>query len=229
MLNYKRVFSQAIDILQPDITIPVAGGYAIRGPLAETVNWLQNRTLDHNQLIDYHMNHGAYQNTNIMPVQPGLKIDVDASNYIGTRYQPWSVEKLKDFFTKLSKEKIVSKIRANRLVPSLGRLMGIARRNMWGYQKKNNILPNYTVYFDIHDIGKMYKLSLDDEQLNEQKQDIEKKKPYLCLRLDQNTMLEWLLGCEDFNMLDSGHRISFYREPNDYVVEVYFLLSLFRV
>jgi hypothetical protein len=48
--------------------------------------------------------------------------------------------------------------------------------------------------------------------------------------LNQNTLIEWLLGLEDFNMLDSGHRISFYREPVEkYVQEAYFLMSLLRL
>ena len=53
--------------------------------------------------------------------------------------------------------------------------------------------------------------------------------PYLRITLDQDTMLEWLLGFEDFNMLDSGHRLEFYRAPNDYVPEAYVLMSLLRL
>ena len=57
----------------------------------------------------------------------------------------------------------------------------------------------------------------------------EKKKPFLRMKMTQDTLMEWLLGYEDFNMLDSGHRFKFFREPNTYVVEVYFSLSLFRL
>ena len=34
---------------------------------------------------------------------------------------------------------------------------------------------------------------------------------------------------EDFNMLDSGHRIEFFRSPEVYVVEAYYLMSLLRI
>jgi hypothetical protein len=49
------------------------------------------------------------------------------------------------------------------------------------------------------------------------------------MTLDQDTLLEWLLGFEDFNMLDSGHRIKFFRAPNQYLQEAYYLMSLLRL
>ena len=50
------------------------------------------------------------------------------------------------------------------------------------------------------------------------------------MTLDQNTLMEWLLGLEDFNMLDSGHRISFWREPiATYEQQAYYLMSLLRL
>ena len=114
-------------------------------------------------------------------------------------------------------------------VPALERLMSIARKNLWACQQKNKMIVDYTIYFDIYDIGKKYELSLSNEELCEVKNNTNESIPYLVLKLTQNTMLEWLLGCEDFNMLDSGHRINFYRKPNDLINEAYYLLCLFRV
>lgn len=49
------------------------------------------------------------------------------------------------------------------------------------------------------------------------------------MNLDQDTLLEWFLGFEDFDILDSGHRIEFFRAPEIYVVEAYYLISLLRI
>ena len=93
--------------------------------------------------------------------------------------------------------------------------------------KKNNMKLNYNVYFDVYDVSKTYGINLNNYELLFDIKDY--FDPYLKIIIDQNTFLEWLLGYEDFNMLDSGHRIKFYRKPNKYVVETYFLLSLFKI
>jgi len=227
--NYARVFSNAVDILKPKISIPVAGGFAIRGPHAETVNWLQNKSLDHHDLMDFHQKNGEFKEANIMPVQPGLEIDVDKAEYSKGEYRAWTKDELKSFFSELSDIQIVSKVKTDGPVPALSNLLINARSNMWKRQQKLNMIPDYTIYLEISDYHKTYELKLNADVLREVPVTEKKQEPYLRMKLDQDTMLEWLLGYEDFNMLDSGHRISFFRQPNNYVVEAYFLMSLFRI
>jgi len=227
--NYFTIFSNAVDILKPKISIPVAGGYAIRGPYAETVNWLQNRTLDHRNIIDFHKKNGKYKDAKIVPVQPNLEMDVETGNFINGEYQSWTKDQMKSFFKDLANEKIIPKVKTNSPVPGLINMLKTARDNMWKHQQRLGMNLDYTIYFEIVDYHKTYELKLNTNKLIEIPNNQKKASAYLNMKLNQDTMLEWLLGYEDFNMLDSGHRILFYRKPNDYIVEAYYLMSLFRL
>ncbi len=227
--NYFKIFSNAVDVLKPKIAIPVAGGYAIRGPYAETVNWLQNRTLDKNEIIDFHNKNGDYKDTKIIPVQPGLEVNVETGDFIKGGYKPWTTDQLKSFFKELADEKIIPKVKTSSLVPGLLSMMKTARINLWRHQQRLGMILDYTIYFEIIDYQKTYELDLSTNELHNIPAGQKKVGRYLSMKLDQDTMLEWLLGYEDFNMLDSGHRIIFNRNPNDYVVEAYYLMSLFRL
>mgnify|MGYP001268017595 CR=1 FL=1 len=226
---YLKMFSSAVDILKPEIAIPVAGGFAIRGHKDKSVNWLQMRFLNHNDIKDYHNKYGNYKKSKILPMQPEIEIDLVKKEYTNYMYQPWTKEQSEEYFNQLAKEKIKPLVETQYEVPCISRLMSTARKNLWIYQENHGMKPDYKIYFDIYDINKLFELSLSVNEIKELKYKSVKKKPYLRMKIDQNTMLEWLLGFEDFNMLDSGHRISFFRDPNDYVVEAYYLMSLFRL
>ena len=227
--NYANVFSNAVDILKPRVTIPVAGGYAIRGPKAETANWIQNRSLNHDELINFHRANGSYKEANIILVQPGLELDVAQGKVVRGHYRAWSKSELLEFFKELSLVKIEPKLKTEGPVPSLKKLLTDARTNLWNRQQKLEMIPNYSIYLELSDYNKCFELKLNENSLVEKNIEDKKNEPYLRMKLDQDTMMEWLLGYEDFNMLDSGHRISFFRKPNDYIVEAYYLMSMFRL
>lgn len=227
--DYKKIFSKAVDILKPKVTIPVAGGFAIRGPHAQTVNWLQIRSLDHGDIISFHQENGTYKEAKILPVQPGVEIDVEQGGYVGKGYIPWTKEQQENFFRELSQIKIEPKVKLKGEAPALLKLLKIARKNLWVKQSELQMTPKYRIYFDVFDIDKIYELDFETDQITEITKSNELIQPMLKMKLDQNTLFEWLLGYEDFNMLDSGHRILFSRVPNTYVVEAYYLMSLFRI
>lgn len=227
--EYKKIFSNAVDVLRPRTTIPVAGGFAIRGPLAESVNWLQIRTLDHEEITSYHQANSNYTEANILPVQPGVEIDIDTGRYLKDSYQPWSKDQQANFFKELSLIKIEPKVKLTNKAPALFKLLHIARQNLWNKQNELKMFPQYKVYFSITDIDEVFELNLEKNEIIKINNYDEMKEPFLQMKMDQNTIFEWLLGYEDFNMLDSGHRISFNRVPNVYIVEAYYLMSLFRL
>lgn len=226
--NYKKVFVEAIDILKPKLTIPVAGGFAIRGPVSPIANWLQNRSLNHHEIINFYKENSSFKNSRIRPVQPGIEIDLNTLDYIGDGYRPWSKEQLAEYFEELGRVKIEPKVKVDGEAPALPNLLKIATQNLNKHQERLGMRPDYRIILDIQDIKRSFQLNLLDGGI-EELTNTQFKEPYLKVLLEQDTLLEWLLGYEDFNMLDSGHRLRFFRKPNDYVVEAYYLMSLFRI
>ena len=70
-------------------------------PYAETANWLQNRTLNKNEIIDFHNKNGVYKNVKIISTQPGLELDINTGDFLEGDYKPWTEKQLKVFFKKL--------------------------------------------------------------------------------------------------------------------------------
>lgn len=238
--RYAKVFTEAVDVLNPRVVVPVAGGFAIRGPLAETVNWVQCRRLNMLELVEHYNKLSKNKSSIVRPMQPGMELDVDKAAYIKGEYHVWTDSELKAHFKKLSLEKPQALVSTQTTIPNFGKLIQSARNALWLRQEKNGMKPDYRIYFDILGASKIYEIDLSKNYFNEfaklsdNSADTQKmpemKPPYLRMRLDQDTMLEWLLGLEDYNMLDSGHRISFWREPvANYVQEAYFLMSLLRL
>ena len=127
-----------------------------------------------------------------------------------------------------TKNMINIRIKSKGKIPGLFNLIKVARNNMWEGQNRNNMIFDYNLYIENSTSKEIFEIPTNKNEVNEVDK-LNKQKPFLKLKLDQDTLLEWLLGYEDFNMLDSGHRISFLRKPNDYKVEAYFILSLFRL
>ena len=226
--KFDQMFSNAIDILQPKMAIPVAGGFAIRGDHPIETNYLQIRHLDENKTLDFHNKYGNYQETKIFLMQPGMELDLDAEQITKGKYKVWGEKDLKEYFEQLSNEKIDTKIKTSGKIPNLLNMLRHARANMWSGQKKNNIFLDYFIYIENSCSDEIFEIPVNTDDIS-QVDEIDESKEYLKIKMTQDTLLEWLLGFEDFNMLDSGHRISFSRKPNDYLVEAYYILSLFRL
>lgn len=231
--QYAKVFTEAVDILKPSVVVPVAGGFAIRGIHNPEVNWVQCRRLNMLEVSDYYSRNSTDSSqTRVLPLQPGMELSVSSRSYISGQYKVWSELELKDHFEKLSREPIEGLIKTEVKMKNLGRLVSLARNEMWKKQQKNGMKPDYRIYFDIPNYPRLIEISLSEDQTQEISRSESElmKAPYLKMKLDQDTLLEWLLGLEDYNMLDSGHRISFWREPIQlYVQEVYYLMSLLRL
>lgn len=238
--RYAEVFCSAVQILQPKIVIPVAGGFAIRGRPSETVNWVQCRRLNHLELVEIFKTKLPNSPVKLRPMQPEMILDGETGEYLKGDYHVWTEKELKAHFKKLSDERPLELVQLQEKVPQLGRLIQNARNQLWSKQEKNGMKPDYRIYLDIEGESKVFGIDLSKNEIHElpkERDEAESTRkmlgmqpPYLRMRLNQNTMMEWLLGMEDYNMLDSGHRISFYREPvTTYVQEAYFLMSLLRL
>ncbi|MDO8730726.1 MAG: MBL fold metallo-hydrolase [Candidatus Omnitrophota bacterium] len=221
------VFSRAIDILKPKVVVPIAGGYAIRGLHPVEVNWQQNRIINSIDVVEYHQTHGKVP-TLIVPLQPEMEMDLDGKVIRGA-YKALTIGELTSYFTQLSVTPVDPLIRTRRKLDTLFHLLNKARANLWKKQIQKEMLPDYRIYFDVEGQVDLFEIYLISENFLRVLRTQSLTEPYLKISLDQDTLLEWLLGFEDFNMLDSGHRIRFYRAPNQYVQEVYYLMSWFRL
>ena len=222
------VFGRAVDLLRPRVIVPVAGGYAVRGLHSPKVNWQQIRRINLEEIIECQKLRGGFQ-SRILPMQPGMELDVDRGEMTKGRYRAWSREELQQHFERLSVTPAVKSLATHRPLPALGRLMRSARAQLWKRQQQGKIFSDYRVVLDVEGQASLFEINLQQEELRELPRSGPLEEPYLKMTLDQDTMLEWLLGFEDFNMLDSGHRIAFFRAPNRYVQEAYYLMSLFRL
>ncbi len=222
------VFTRAIDLLRPKITVPVAGGYAIRGLHPIQVNWQQIRRLNLEEIVEYHRERGQYQGL-ISLMQPGMELDADRGEIIKGKYRVWNREELQRHFQQLSATPAVKSLTTHRRHLTLNRLVRNARSQLWRRQEQSKLFPAYRIVLDVEGQSSLFELDLQKDEVLEQPRSAHLVEPYLRMTLDQDTLLEWLLGFEDFNMLDSGHRITFFRVPNLYVQEAYYLMSFLRL
>jgi L-ascorbate metabolism protein UlaG (beta-lactamase superfamily) len=227
MDRFNKAFTKAVEILQPATAIPVAGGFAIRGDHPIETNYLQVRHLDQTKIINF-VRDNSNVTSNIIPMQPDMELDINQHKITTGSYTPWKKDQLDSFFRKISKEKIVKNVETNAKTPGLTKMLNTARANMWKAQENFKLFPDYKVFLSIEDYDILYEIEMNTNTLLETNS-IDRSTPYLKISAEQDTFLEWIMGYEDFNMLDSGHRLKFFREPNIYEVEAYFLLSLFRL
>jgi hypothetical protein len=227
--RYTDGFTTAVDLLRPKVAVPVAGGYAIRGPRAEEVNWYQARRFNQMEIVDHYKSHGTSKETVLLPLQSGMELDADQGVITKGEYHVWTDDELRSHFTKLASETVEPKIKTRSQLRGLETLFDMARKNLWVRQQQQKMFPEYTIYFEIAGRDRIFEVRLDRPETRTLKLDEPRIEPYLTMQFDHDTALEWLLGYEDFNMLDSGHRILFTRRPNIYVVEAYYLMSLFRL
>ena len=227
MDRFNSNFTEAVNLLEPISAIPVAGGFAIRGDHPKETNYLQVRHLDQTAILNY-FSKNTTSKTKIFPMQPDMEFCLNSHKITSKTYQPWTKKELDSFFNKLSKEKIISNVSTTSRVPGLLKMFKNARSNMWDSQVNFKYTPKYRVYLDVEDYDRLFEIEMSSNMLNEVAE-VDKAVPYLKISAPQDTFLEWIMGYEDFNMLDSGHRLKFFREPNIYNVEVYFSLSLFRL
>lgn len=227
--KYTRLFVDAVDALHPQVAVPVAGGYAIRGPYAENVNYLQARRFNHLELVDIYAANGRWPDVAILPMQPGMEVTVEQKAITAGAYHVWTAAELRAHFSALAHETVEPKVHATVRLRALPALVRTARQSLWQRQQALGRFPAYRVYLQVEGYPEHIEIALDSPEVRVLRPGEEPIQPYLRMRLSQDTLVEWVLGVEDFNMLDSGHRISFFREPNEYVVEVYFLMSYLRL
>ena len=226
---FARIFTKAVDILKPKVAVPVAGGFVVKGPHSETVNWYQCRRFNHLEIIEFYENYGSHKDTKIIALQPEMEMDAELGKVTKGEYHVWSKTELDAHFKQIAKEPVHKLISTNRSMKSLPNIFKAVRKNLWEKQIRNKMLPDYYVYFELSDWPKLFELPLHKEEIKEISNKDKLNEPYLKMSLNQDTLLEWFLGFEDFNMLDSGHRIEFFRSPEVYVVEAYYLMSLLRI
>jgi UDP-MurNAc hydroxylase len=227
--KFTRSFVTAVDALAPRVVVPVAGGFMIRGKHATYANKFQVKRTDLTPLVEEYKQRGNHspEDVQIIAMQADMVLDVDSRSVIAGNYHVWSEGELEAYWQELSKIDVKGQISTTSTFRRWWALLDLARANLWEKQKNNQMLPNYRVYLNVND--QLVEISLSGPGTKIVDKVDESAGPYMILTLNQDTFIEWMLGFEDFNMLDSGHRIQFYREPNVYVVEAYYLMSLLRI
>jgi len=226
--KYTDNFIANVNALIPRVVIPVAGGYAIGGKYAEIVNYQQPRSLHKLELKEYCQGK-IPASVEIIPMQDGMSALVEKDSVtISGKYIPLSDAETESYFKKLAALEPERKVITTHKVKNLWNVFNLGRSNLWKRQHNLAFFPEYRIYFEVKGREEVMCLDFTVAETKLVKKS-EYEEPYLTIKLDQDTLLEWLLGLEDFNMLDSGHRMLYDRRPNTYVQEAYVLLSLLRV
>ncbi len=212
--KYAAIFIKAVDILKPTTTVPVGEGYFIRGPGATLVNYFQPKRVSPPQNVR--------EQPGVVLMQPEMEM-LDGVIWNGV-YHEWTAAQVENHFAIIEALPTPKLLELNTMVKEhiMFKLMCAAKANLELTQKHLNMYPDWRISLDLGYGDQPFEMSFAKDVFIKQEN-------HLALKLDHDTMLEWLLGLEDFNMLESGHRITFNRTPNVYCQEVYYLLSLFRI
>ena len=62
------------------------------------------------KVIDFHKKNGKYKDAKILPVQPGLELDIKSGDFLNGDYKPWTKKQMESFFKSLASEKIIPKV-----------------------------------------------------------------------------------------------------------------------
>lgn len=112
---------------------------------------------------------------------------------------------------------------------SVERLVEYARSRLWTAQQRKNYVSPTSIYLDASDIGRRFRIRLDQEHSAEVSWDEPLAQPYLRVSCGYTLLVMLLLGHASWNIADAALFLDYERMPNVYEPEVYVCLNLLKV
>ncbi|MEO8206533.1 MAG: MBL fold metallo-hydrolase [Chthoniobacterales bacterium] len=112
---------------------------------------------------------------------------------------------------------------------AVDRLISHARMRLWASQQRRHFTPAFSLYLEVEDQKKRYRIQLDRENVTEVAWDAPLEEPYLRVGCGYTLMIMLLLGHVSWNIADASLFLDYHRAPNDYDPEIYVCLNLLKV
>jgi UDP-MurNAc hydroxylase len=109
------------------------------------------------------------------------------------------------------------------------RLLTHARERLWTQQERKRFKPGFSLYVDVGDQGKRYRIRLDERGVVEADRTAPLEEPYLKVSGSYTLMIMLLLGHMSWNIADAALFLDYERIPNVYDPEIYVCLNYLRV
>lgn len=224
--QYIAHFAQMTEIINPRLVVPMAAEYAIVGRLykknpyiglasaREAVNTVREATNRRNGV------------TRPIHLDCGTILDVDTGEISGLPVRQFNESDLMRFASELKDIPYSYDWEGSCTdAAELDALIEKARENVWRAQGRLNWNRDYNIYLSIdEDLGYSFNFSeigyvrLDAHQKR-------KKEPYLECFMSRQLLYSILTRKSHWNNAEGGLHIDFNRQPNEYIPEVFVLLS----
>lgn len=225
------IFYDLIDALSPRIAVPVAGTYVIGGR-----NWRLSRFLAIPPRQRVKEMFAAEK------VKRGWRTDVvlgKEGSWIEVGRDDWRLDGDEDQFAPDHFERYIESLQDRPylyerafLIPKehevdLTNLCQVARGKLWRYQHEYGHVFDYNVYFDVGQV-EMYALNFSHERIVRVPRGAEVL-PYVRCSMAYNHFVMLLNNFTQWDYVQVGGHVEFYRDPEQYNPFVYMMLSFFHV
>lgn len=109
------------------------------------------------------------------------------------------------------------------------RLLEYARERLWGFQQRQNLLPDWHIVLETRETGQRLAFALDAPEVKSLKPGDTLPQPCLRIVATRTLMCMLLLGHVSWNIADAALFLDYERVPNRYDPQVYYLLNLLKV
>jgi len=103
-----------------------------------------------------------------------------------------------------------------------------SRDNVWNVQERLNWKKNYNVFFKV-DEELIYGFNFNSKKVFDSKEIDSKVLPYIECAIPMQLFHRILTNKSHWNNAEGGLHINFFRNPNDYIPEIFVLLSFLHL
>ena len=228
--QYIAHFAQMTEIIKPRLVVPAAAEYAIVGRM-----YVKNPHIglasarDAVAVINETMTRSG-GSTRPIQLDCGTILDVDSGAVSGLPVRNLAASALMEFASTLKEIPYPYDWEASCTDTSeFDILMEKARQNVWHVQGRLNWKRNYNVYLSIDEkLGYTFNFS-EEGYTRSDGYPQEKIAPFLECFLSRQLLYSILMRKSHWNNAEGGLHIDFNRQPNEYVPEVFVLLSFLHI
>jgi UDP-MurNAc hydroxylase len=109
------------------------------------------------------------------------------------------------------------------------RLVEYARGRLWGFQQRQNLLPDWHIVLETRESGQRLTFALDAPEVKSLRPGDTLPQPCLRIVATRTLLCMLLLGHISWNIADAALFLDYERVPNRYDPQVYYLLNLLKV
>lgn len=228
--QYISHFVDMTRIIKPRLVVPTAAEYAVVGRMYEKNPYIglasgRDAVAAVNETMSQSGGHAR-----AVQLDCGTVLDVDSGDVTGQPVRHFSMSDLMEFATARKDIPYPYDWEASCTdTAELDALMDKARQNIWRTQTRLNWRRDYNIYLSIDEkLGYAFNFSTEGyTRLTGYPS--EKAEPFLECFLSRQLLHSILTRKSHWNNAEGGLHIDFYRRPNEYLPEVFVLLSFLHV